>query len=333
MRTVLEIRSRTWLTTLLAAMLACCYSAAAASAQAETTILAGQVAPGPPEWPLYVAQELGYLKAGGVSVETYNSGSNTAQELVVGALNISHSGFPDFMRATYNGAAVKIIIGTVSLPPYTVYAKRDIKEISQLKGKVISIGGVHDVTLIYMKNFFASAGLNSSNVGYVYAKSANERFASLVAGGVDAAILNPPTSFRAAALGFSNLGEISSAMKDFPFTVWAVNTDWASKNRGALTVFAKSYQRSVDWLYDPANEQRAINILIKYAKVDEKDATSSYDYLITQLHAFNRSGLITETTFQKMTDALLELGDIKKPVPPLQTFFDASFLQSAKQQQ
>jgi NitT/TauT family transport system substrate-binding protein len=297
-------------------------------AVAQTKIVAGMVAHGPAQWPLYVAEEIGFHKDGGVVVDTVSSGASTAQQLAVGATNIAHSGFPDFIRATHQGARVKIIVNTLASPPYTVFAKPQIKTISDLKGKTISIGGVKDVTLIYMKGFLASAGLKSSDVDFVYAKAAGDRFSALAAGGVDAAILNPPTSFRAANLGLTAVGEISTHVKDFPFTVWAVNTDWAAKNKNALDVFAKSYRRAVAWLYDPANEERAISILRKYAKVDQSDAKASYDYLITKLHAYSPTGELDAKTFAKIKEGLLELGDIKEPVPPLAHFYDGSYLQS-----
>jgi len=307
----------------LAAAIAVCASGAAL---AQTKILAGMVAPGPPQWPMYVAEELGYHKDGKIVIEPLSTGASTAQQLAVGAVNIAHSGFPDFIRASDQGAPVKIIINTLAEPPYTIYAKPNIKTIADLKGKTISIGGVKDVTLIYMKGFLAGGGLKASDVDFIYAKAAADRFAALAAGGVDAAILNPPTSFRAAAMGMSAVGEISAYVKDFPFTVWAVNTSWADKNTDAVATFAKSYQRSIAWLYDPANEEQAISILMKHAKIDRNDAKSSYDYLITKLHAFSRTGEISEQMFEKMKQGLIELGDIKEPAPPLSKFYDHRFV-------
>lgn len=297
-------------------------------ARDQTKIVAGMVAHGPAQWPLYVAEDLGFHREGNVVVDTVSSGASTAQQLAVGATNIAHSGFPDFIRATHQGAPVKIIVNTLASPPYTVFGKPQIKTIADLKGKTISIGGVKDVTLIYMKGFLASAGLKPGDVDFVYAKAAGDRFSALAAGGVDAAILNPPTSFRAAALGLYAVGEISTHVKDFPFTVWAVNTDWAAKNKNALDVFGKSYRRSVAWLYDPANEERAIAILRKHAKIDQSDAKASYDYLITQLHAYSPTGELDDQTFAKIKEGLLDLGDIKEPVPPLAHFYDGRYLRA-----
>jgi ABC-type nitrate/sulfonate/bicarbonate transport system substrate-binding protein len=224
---------------------------------------------------------------------------------------------------------VKIIINDIVASPYAVFAKAGIKQIAELRGKLISIGGVKDVTLIYMKAFLASAGLRAGDVDFVYAKAAADRLAALVSGGVDATILNPPTYFRAIALGFSNLGDIEPHIKDVPFTVWAVNTEWATKNRAALIAFARSYKRAVRWLYDPANKAAAVDILVKHAKQDRKETSEAYDYLVARLKLFGVDGGVSDAAYEKMAGGLIDLGDMKEPVPPKSAIFDGSFVEQA----
>src|SRR4051812_5878938 len=232
-------------------------SAGAFTARAETKIVEGIVSHGALQWPEYAATEFGWFKENGVEVEMIVVGGGAAQQLTAGALNIGYSGFPDFIRATNQGAAVKIVINGVTVPPYGVYAKPAVKQISDLKGKIISIGGSKDVTLIYMQAFLAAGGVKASDVDFHYAKATPDRFAALVSGGVDAAILYPPATFRAGAQGFTYLGEIDDHLKGFPFGVYAVNTDWATKNRPAMLGYVKAYGRAVRWLYDPSNKEKA----------------------------------------------------------------------------
>ena len=302
---------------------------AAGAAQAQTKIVAGMVAHGPPQWPQYVAMEFGWFKQDNIELDLLGAGGSGAQQLAGGSLNIAHSGYPDFARASLRGAPVKIIINDIVASPYAVFAKPQIKQITDLKGKMISIGGVTDVTLIYVKAFLASAGLKTSDVDFVYAKAAGDRFSALVSGGVDATLLNPPTYFKAAALGYSNLGETAPHVKGIPFTVWAANSDWAAKNRGALTAFTRSYKRGVEWLYDPANKQAAIDIMVKYAKHDPQDTALAYDYLITKLKLFGLDGNVQDAAYEKMAEGLVELGDMKKPFPPKSAIFDGTFVQQA----
>ena len=299
------------------------------SAQAERKIVEGFVSNGALQWPEYVANELGWFKDNGVSVEMLSVGPGAAQQLAAGSLNISYSGFPDFVRATNQGAPIKIVINAVDQPPYAVYAKPAIKSIADLKGKTVSIGGIKDVTLIYMEAFIAAAGLKRSDLDFVYAKATQDRLAALLSGGADAAILYPPTTFRAASAGLTNLGDIESHLKDFPFTVWAANTNWAAQHRDVLLEYIKAYSRAVHWLYDTKNKDQAVDILVKYSKQDRKDTANTYDYFIRDIHAFSASGRLNDAIYKKMTDALVNWGDLKDPLPPMAKFFDFSLVDAA----
>ncbi len=299
------------------------------AAQSQIKIVAGMVAHGPVQWPQYIAEEFGWFKQDNIELDLVTVGGSGAQQVAGGSLNIAHSGYPDFARASLRGAAVKIIISDIIASPYAVFAKPEIKQVADLKGKLVSIGGVTDVTLIYMKGLLASAGLKATDVDFVYAKAAGDRFSALLSGGIDATILNPPTYFKATERGFTNLGDTAPYSKDIPFTVWAANSDWAAKNRAALNAFARDYKRGVEWLYNPANRQQAIEILVKHSKQDPKDSAQAYDYLITKLKLFGLDGNVSDAAYEKMAEGLVELGDMKKPFPPKSAIFDGSFVQQA----
>lgn len=300
------------------------------AARAQTKIVAGMVAHGPPQWPQYIAEEFGWFKQDKIELDLVTVGGGGAQQLAGGSLNIAHSGYPDFARAALQGAPEKIVISDFIGSPYAVFAKPNIKKIADLKGKLISIGGINDITLIYIKPFLAAAGLKTSDVDFVYAKAAGDRFAALVSGGVDATILNPPTYFKAIAAGFSNLGDTKPYAEGIPFTVWGANSTWAAKNREALVAFARDYQRAVQWLYDPANKQKAVDILVKHARQDPQVSSQSYDYLVAKLRLFGLDGDVSDKVYDKMAEGLAEIGIIKKPFPSKSAIFDGSFVQAVK---
>ncbi len=302
---------------------------AAGAAQAQTKIIAGMVAHGPPQWPQYIATELGWFKQDNIELEFITVGGGGAQQLAAGALDICHSGYPDFARAALQGAALRIIINDIVASPYAVFAKPGIRQIADLKGKLMSIGGNNDITFIYIKPFLASAGLKTSDVDFIYAKAAGDRFSALVAGGVDATILNHPTYSKAVALGFSNLGDTKAYAEDIPFTVWAASTPWAAKNRDVLVAFARNYKRGVRWLYDPANKQHAIDILLKFARQDRKDIEEAYDYQVAKLKLYGLDGDVSDKIYEKMAEGLVDIGFIKQPYPPKSAIFDGSFVQQA----
>lgn len=299
------------------------------AAQAQTTITAGMVAHGPPQWPQYVAQELGWFKKDNIDLRLVTAGGGGVAQVAAGSLDMAHSGYPDFFRAALHDAPVRIVLSDFIGSPYGVFAKKSINAIAALKGKLISIGGPNDITLIYIKPFLASQGVKTKDVDFVYAKAAGDRFAALVAGAVDAAILNPPTYFEAVAAGLSNLGDTKPYADGVPFTVWGANTNWAASHRDALVAFARDYRRAVAWLYDPANKERAIDILVKYAHQKPDVSSQAYDYLIQKLKLLSADGDVSDAAYAKMVDGLATIGTVQAPFPPKSAIIDGSFVHAA----
>src|SRR5215475_1805631 len=77
----------------------------AGAAQAQTKIIAGMVAHGPPQWPQYIATELGWLKQDNIELDFVTAGGGGAQQLAAGALDVCHSGYPRFRTRVTAGRA------------------------------------------------------------------------------------------------------------------------------------------------------------------------------------------------------------------------------------
>ena len=302
---------------------------AAGAAQAQTKITAGMVAHGPPQWPQYIAEELGWFKADNIDLQLVTVGGGGARRWRparstwrIAVIPISPAPRCTALRF---GSCCQDFVGS----PYGVFAKQSIKTIADLKGKLISIGGPNDITLIYIKPFLASAGLKIGDVDLVYAKAAGDRFAALAAGAVDAAILNPPTYFDAIAAGLTNLGDTKPYAEGIPFTVWGANTAWAAAHRDTLVAFARNYQRAVALALRPVHKQQAIDILVKRGHQKPEDSAKAYDYLVAKLKLFGINGDVPDAVYAKMAQGLAEIGTIKAPFPPKSAIFDGSFVQAA----
>lgn len=299
---------------------------AARDAAAATKIVAGTVFLSSTVWTEFVANAKGYFKEHDLEVQLVPTRSSAAavQQLAAGSLNVSSSGIPDYLRGIDQGAPIKVFLNQLGTPPYTIYAKKEIKSIKELKGKTVMIGGSKDVTRYYVETLFAKQGLPAGNYDYVYAGSTANRFAALTSGGVDATILLPPLSFRADAMGYSNLGNIQTVLADFPFTVNAYNTAWAQQNRKALVGYAASLLKAAAWLYDTRNREEAADILATAAKFKKEDALLNYDAFIKDMKAISRDGVVHEDAYRKMMEVLVGWGDVKAPIPPIDRFYDGS---------
>jgi NitT/TauT family transport system substrate-binding protein len=324
-------------TTLLAASavaigLAFAGTPAAAQPGPPTSVTMGLVTRIALAWPLYVANAKGWFAENGVKIDFVITGGSarTVQQLAAGSVHIGHAGMPDLIRAIEQGAPVRIIAGEVVRAPYTLVGAKGIRNPAELKGKTISIGGSKDVTLIYLRAIMAPSGLGHADYDLVFAGSTSARYAALASGAVQAAILAAPFDFRALGEGYSDLGTTYVHLPDFPFTAYGVNGPWATRNRDAVVGLLRSYLTAIEWLYEPANREEAIAILIKETKADPNDAVKTYDQYIRDVQVYRRDGVLTEEAMQKMLEGIVSIGDLQAPAPPASKYIDDSFLSAAR---
>ena len=224
------------------------------AAQAQTKIITGMVAHGPPQWPQYIATELGWLKQDNIELDFVTVGAGGAQQLAAGALNIAHSGYPDFARAALQGAR-----GEDHHQRHRGVAVCGFRQAGHQADRRPQ-GQVDE----HRRQQRHHAHLHQAVPGLGRIEDERRRFRLRQGGGRPLLRAGrgrrrrhhpePPPISRRPRSGFSNLGDTKPYAEDIPFTVWAANMPWAAKNRGALVAFARNYKRGVRWLYDPANK-------------------------------------------------------------------------------
>jgi NitT/TauT family transport system substrate-binding protein len=313
------------------ALLALVAALAAQSATAADNLTFGVVAKLALQWPVYAALEKGYFDRAGLKLDIVATGGSAkaAQQLAAGAINIGEAGLPDLLRPIEQGAPIKIVAYEVAEPPYKLVGRKEVRSLAELKGKKVMIGGTKDITLIYLEALAKPAGLKASDFDLLYAGATTARYAALVSGGVDAAILTSPFDFQALGQGYSNLGSVHQVLPGLPFTGYGVNTTWAGANRNTIVSFLRAVHQGVEWLYDPKNRDEAVAILVKATGAKPEDSAKTYDLFFHELHAFRRDGSMPTEGFRRLLEAVAELGDLPKPPPPAAKFMDDSYLKAA----
>lgn len=157
-----------------------------------------------------------------------------------------------------SGAPIMSLLQNTNKPPYLVIGKKGVTSVAALRGKTVIVSGPNAITRVFMNTVLEKNGLKPDDVTFTYAGATNERFAALLSGGVDAAILLPPFSFKAIDAGYPVLDDVQKYYPRFPIDTYAVTTAWAPANRPLVVSFLKSVLAGVRFLYDPANKTRAI---------------------------------------------------------------------------
>ena len=175
----------------------------------------------------------------------------------------------------------------------------------------------------------ASGGLSPQDYEEVYAGATSDRYAALQSGSVAAAILLPPSVFRAIDAGFVPLGSLPSVMPVFPYTGYVGRTDLATKRPDALLAFTKGYLRGVRWLNDPANKAHAVSILATGTNSSDDESRRTYDEVVVRANCFPRDGRLAPKSLQIVLDTLVQLNVAKPPFPALDSLVDNRFVSAA----
>ena len=251
-------------------------------------------------WPVLIGMQKGFFAAEGVAPEIVYVQSSAAlvQQVAAGSIGISIStGLADPLRAVGMGAPIAIVRLEVQAPPYDLVAKPGIAKLSDLKGKLISLGGPKDITRIYVERMLKPNGVNPGEFDMVFAGSTAARVSALLAGAVDAAILLPAFNFQAEAKGFQQsrpdrrLRERSAVLRN------RGKRRWANAHQATLEKVLRSKTRSVAWFEDGGNRAEAVQILKVASSLSQDDVEKAYDFFRNG-HFFEPTGKVSERQAQ-----------------------------------
>ncbi len=277
----------------------------------------------------YVATDKKYYEAENLKVEAIVVGAavGVLQQLAAGSLNIAQAATDQSLRAILRGAPIRIVAGAASNAPFRVVAAKTIKSWSDLKGKTISVGGLTDVTLYFLRVMARQNGLADQDYDLLYGGGTPNRFAQLASGAVAATILTNPVDFSALEQGYVDLGSVPRYLPNWAQNNILTDTRWASQHRGTLVGFLRAHIRATRYIYEPANRDEVVDILVRYTRTTPQVAAATYDLYIKQ-QVIAREAALFEDGIKANFDALIAMGDLVAP-PPLDGFIDRSFLAEA----
>lgn len=307
------------------------FGAPAARAQSvPTSLTIVQTTRSVQDWPLDVADKMGFFAANGLKIDVVVAGSSAAvaQQLAAGSAEIGTVSTTQVVEAILGGAPLVQVLKNVVTTPYTVVGRKGITSIEQLRGKTIMIGGPNDITRPFIDKLLAAHGLKPGDYTYTYAGAPATRYAALLTGAIDATPLLPPVTFTAMSEGFPALDDTRKYFPNFPTSGYTARVPWATTHRALLVAFVKSFLQGVQWLYDPANKAKALQILEDTTNTKPEVAAKTYD-LYTRGRLFSTNGRYETAEFAQVVDMLVRTNQITGPAPPAARFFDDTYVDQA----
>jgi len=275
-----------------------------------------------------VARVHGYFAAEGLEVDVTLTPNSTEQMRGAsqGKFEIVSTAFDNVLAWSGREGAEIIAVAQISdktvLP---VFVRPEIKTWSDLKGKKLAADAVDTAFALVLRRVLLANDLDMTKGDYelVALGATGARLESMLKGETFAGVLTSPFDVKAVAAGMRRIGDSKEVLPDYPNTIFAVNREWAQKNRDSLVAYLRAWLKGMSWVKDPVNRDAAIKIVGEQLKLNPKQAEESVNELSTTGN-LNLPGLQVVLDLRNQFGFKLNKGD-KLPV-----YYDAAYINAAK---
>lgn len=220
---------------------------AAGAASASTPIRMGYPQPSGAMLPLWVITEAGFDKKFGFDLQNIyiSGGARLTQTVVSGDVDVGSSGGA-VVNAILSGAELVCIATSVPTYAFSLYARPEINDISQLRGKILGV-----MTKGASSDHAAVALLKRNNlqpghdVKFLYLGGVREVLAALDRGIVSAGVLSAPTTLLARRLGLKEVINIADLKLPYVHSGLVTRRSLARQQPERLRAFLKAYVAAI----------------------------------------------------------------------------------------
>jgi ABC-type nitrate/sulfonate/bicarbonate transport system substrate-binding protein len=197
-----------------------------------------------------------------------------------------------------------------------------IDSFDQLRGKLLA-GDPGDSNLdLIRRKILRSHSITEDDYDVEIIGSSPKRLEAFLQGRVAAAMLTPPSSDKALAVGGVMLADAEAYVPNWPLTCgWALR-QWLQSHREITVRFICAWVAATDWLREPANREECLTLIIEKEKLNRPAAESAYRKVVPKAR-INRAALNAVIELRK------EMGVYPPPHRPVEAFYDESYWREA----
>src|SRR5262245_47912632 len=227
--------------------------------------------------PVWIPAEMGIFQKYGLDVDMklISTGPVVVSALIAGEIGIAAASGEPIVSGILGGAELTIIGYGTTTTPVGLYVIPTITQMEQLKGTTVAVSRLTSSGAYILKVGLKKSGLEAlKDVNLIQAGGGiPESFAALHAGKVQGAMLSPPTTYKAEALGFKRIW--SGLGVEYPSLVFAVRKAFLRDSESVALRFLQAMAEAIN-IFNTDKEE-ALKVMAKYTKVtDRKILENSY---------------------------------------------------------
>ncbi|EJW09691.1 periplasmic protein [Rhodovulum sp. PH10] len=302
-------------------------AATPARAQQTTEVRVAVLAPSALLWLHAIARDQGFYAERHIAVKELIAGSSPAllQAVSSGSVEAGISLGDIVIRAIDQGAPVVMSGAVLGKTILRLVGGTGIDQAKQLDGKTVTAGAVEGGTANLLRFQLDRLGVDPRGVKMVALTNSRDRVVALGNGQVQGALLIAPFDTLAVEKGMKILDVYKEPYVQTPLIL---NKPWAESHRQAAVGLTKALQKAANWIYDPANKQKAIDILAAYTKIDPAICEKSYQFIVEEQQAVAKNLEVTAAGLKNIIeiDQAVSVNPASTKAFELSRYYDPSYL-------
>jgi ABC-type nitrate/sulfonate/bicarbonate transport system substrate-binding protein len=290
--------------------------------------------------PLYVAIDQGFFKQHGITVNLVHTSDSEEQmgDLIEGKYDIAATALDNVIAYQLGQSGEKapartpdlvVFMGSVTVDLPLVVGK-EIKSYADLRGKKLAVDSPHNGYALLMRGLLEKNGVKDGEYGFLQVGGSSRRWDAIRKGDAAGGLLNATTEARARSEGFPVLGRTGDLLAEYPGSAYTTTRSWAKAHDEDLVKFIRAYRKALDWVFDPANRDKAAEILAKtVGNLKPEQAARALDDMLTPPGAYIRDASLSPQAVDIALSLRAKYGVPKKEVGKPADYVDMSYHQRA----
>jgi ABC-type nitrate/sulfonate/bicarbonate transport system substrate-binding protein len=256
--------------------------------------------------PFQVAAVKGFFEEESLDVEMIQVNPRLgAMAVMNGDLDFT-STFGSTLRGVLQGLPLKFVAVSVKKSEHFLVARRDVKDIHELKGKKIGVSTLLGTDQLAAEEIMRSKGFNPALLQVLAIGDAPVRAQALRTGVVDASSISSPHDLLLKDEGFNVLGGPEDVKYALPTSGLAVGHRFLQEKHQLIKQLLRALLKAHRFIFE--NKQETINIMMRWLSQSPVVAAHSYQLSLVSLA---RNGEITDYEWERLTEGKKPLADVR----------------------
>jgi ABC-type nitrate/sulfonate/bicarbonate transport system substrate-binding protein len=251
------------------------------------------------------------------------SGSQLAQVVTAGEIDIAALNGSSAMAAALQGADLKVVGNSTNKLIFSIYVRPEIKSVEGLRGKKIGVTRFGSATDISARFALRKHNLDpQKDVNILQMGAMTSIMGGLQGGSIDAGLVSPPTLFAVDKLGFKELINITDMDLAFPNPSLVVQGGIMRKKPDLVDRFMRAYARAIHRAR--TDREMTFRSIARYTKIEDPLVLQkAYDLYVGKV--LEKAPYINMAGMKNALDDLAKTVTAARDAKPEQ-FIDTRFL-------